>query len=50
MKVKELIEKLKELDENMQVVVQFRDSGGDYIGEDDTIYLTIDKSENKLIL
>ena len=48
MTVKELIEALKEIDENKKVVVQFRDGGGEYYGQDEDIYL--DESEDVVIL
>lgn len=37
MTVKELIEALKQIDENKKVVVQFRDEREDYPGQDETI-------------
>lgn len=37
MTVKELIEELKQYDENADVVVQYRDSGGAYLGTDSDI-------------
>ena len=48
MTVKELIEALKEIDENKKVVIQFRDEGEDYPGQDETIYL--DEFENVIVL
>lgn len=43
MTVKELIEKLKQYDENLEVVVEYRDSGGSYNELDDEILLDIRK-------
>lgn len=39
MTVKELIEALKQYDENTNVVVQYRDEGGDYWDTDSEIYM-----------
>lgn len=50
MTVKDLKEKLEALDENMTVVVQFRDGGGDYSGQDDIVYFEVDKENNRVIL
>ena len=46
--LKEWIEKNNVLD--MEFTAQCRDSGGDYIGEEDTLYLIIEKEKNKVIL
>lgn len=35
---------------NMEFVVQCRDSGGDYIGQEDSLYLIVEKENNKVIL
>lgn len=48
MTVKELIDALKQIDENKKVVVQFRDAGGDYSGQDEVIYL--DELEDVVVL
>ena len=48
MTVGELIEELKKFDKNLNVSVQFRDSGGEYCGTDDELYLFA--SGNELIL
>lgn len=39
MTVGELIEELKKFDKDLNVTVQFRDSGGEYCGTDDELYL-----------
>ena len=41
MTVKELKEKLKDFDENLEVRVQYRDEGGDYFGTDKELYFSI---------
>ena len=46
MKISELIEELKELMEDegdIPVVVQYRDEGGSYYGEDEELYLIVRK-------
>ncbi len=48
MTVKELIEALKQIDENKKVVIQFRDEREDYPGQDENIYL--DEFENVVVL
>lgn len=48
MTVGELIEELKKFDKDLNVSVQFRDSGGAYSGTDDELYLFA--SGNELIL
>ena len=40
--VGELIEELKKFPKDKPVAVQYRDSGGEYHGSDDEIYLTVD--------
>lgn len=50
MTVGELIEELKKLDENLKVEVQYRDSGGEYCGTDDELYLLVISNTNTLIL
>lgn len=40
--VEDLIEELKKFPKDTKVAVQYRDSGGEYYGSDDEIYLTID--------
>lgn len=50
MTVGELIEELKKFDKNMNVAVQFRDSGGEYYGTDDELYLLAISNTNTLIL
>lgn len=44
----ELIEKLTKMDSTKKVTVQFRDGGGDYSGEDNSIYLI--EKEDRVIL
>ena len=46
--VKDLIAFLNGLDKDLRVVVQYRDDGGDYYGEDETILLDI--KDGKLYL
>jgi len=48
MTVKELIEALKQIDENKKVVIQFRNEREDYPGQDEVIYL--DEFENVVVL
>ena len=48
MTVGELIEELKKIDKDLNVRVQFRDSGGEYCGTDDELYLLA--TGNELIL
>lgn len=50
MKVKELIEKLKEYDGNLDVVVQYRDDGWDYSWYDDKLRLDTTAVINKKFL
>ena len=40
--VGDLIEELKKFSKDKPVAVQYRDSGGEYCGSDDEIYLTVD--------
>ena len=49
MTIKQLKQELDKFNENMLVEVQFRDSGGEYIGSDSCIYL-IKKKNNILLL
>jgi len=44
----ELIEILTKIDSTKKVTVQFRDEGGDYIGEDNSIYLI--EKDDRIIL
>lgn len=44
----ELIAELEKYEKDIEVAVQYRDSGGDYVGQDDDIYLI--KKDNILIL
>lgn len=44
----ELIEKLTKMDSTKMVTVQYRDDGGDYCGEDNSIYLI--EKEDRVIL
>lgn len=48
MTVGELIEELKKFDKDLNVRVQFRDSGGEYCGTDDELYILA--TSNELIL
>lgn len=48
MTVEELIEELKKYPKGMEVVVQYRDDGGDYEGYDTC--LCFDTNDDKLIL
>lgn len=48
MTVGDLIEELKKFDKDLNVRVQFRDSGGEYCGTDDELYLLT--TGNELIL
>jgi hypothetical protein len=48
MTVGDLIEELKKFDKDLNVRVQFRDSGGEYCGTDDELYLLA--AGNELIL
>jgi hypothetical protein len=48
MTVGDLIEELKKFDKDLNVRVQFRDSGGEYCGTDDELYLLA--TGNELIL
>lgn len=41
MDVQELINRLQQLPKDMKVVVQHRDSGGEYYGADEELYLMI---------
>lgn len=41
MNVQELINRLQQLPKDMKVVVQHRDSGGEYYGVDEELYLMI---------
>lgn len=41
MEVQELIDRLQQLPKDMKVVVQYRDSGGEYYGADEELYLMI---------
>jgi hypothetical protein len=47
--VGDLIEELKKFPKDTQVAVQYRDSGGEYYGSDDEIYLTIDSNGTLLL-
>ena len=44
----ELIEKLSKFDSSKIVTVQYRDAGGEYMGEDIELYLL--EKENRIIL
>lgn len=50
MKVKELIEKLKEYDLDLDVVVQYRDGGWEYPWYDEKLYLSTRDTINKKYL
>lgn len=50
MTVAELIERLKEMPQDMEVAVKYRDDGGCYSGEDEDILLYVDKKNGKLML
>lgn len=50
MTVAELIEELKKQSEDFEVVVQYRDAGGDYVGVDSEIRLNVDYNEKRVIL
>lgn len=50
MTVAELIERLKEFPQDMEVAVQYRDDGGCYSGQDEDILLHVDKETGKLNL
>lgn len=52
MTVKELIESLKSIEnQDAQVVVQYRDEGGDYNGVDEDVYVMVDDTnEGRVIL
>lgn len=52
MKITELIKKLEEIkaeNGDIEVVVKYRDDGGEYIGHDETLYLTIVESKPSLL-
>nr|DAI52521.1 MAG TPA: DARPIN 44C12V5 SCAFFOLD, CYTOKINE-DE NOVO PROTEIN.6A [Caudoviricetes sp.] len=49
MTVKELIEELKNVDEDYEVLVQHRDDGGFYYGYDDVDYIDIDTNKKQVI-
>lgn len=52
MTVKELIKALKSIkNQDAQVVVQYRDDGGEYYGFDEDVYVTVDDTnEGRVIL
>ena len=48
--VEELIEKLKQVNGKYEVLVQYRDFGGDYNGQDKVIYFMVDDDRGCIIL
>lgn len=54
MTVAELIKELEaihaEYGDDMKVVVQYRDEGGDYIGVDEDVYRGVDEEDREVVL